>query len=298
MAFLLFGTISAAIILLLYGCFQPRQHKGIRLRVIDPEEERKKKRKKIRGLIFGVFPFTKKFIAKMGLEAKLKDKLDAGRVKLAPAEFFNLKLMMMFVMLMATFFVMGKLEPLIIIFALGLGYLLPDLWLKKRISRRRYMIARLLPETVDLLGLCVEAGLDFTTAVKWVIDKVPPNPMLEELSFVLEEIRWGKPRSQALKDMSRRLNVSEVSSFVQTMVQAERMGTPVAEAFAILSEDARLQRFHRGERIALQSPIKILIPLIFCILPVIAIVVGGPVLLQFMQGNMFEGLEGGLVAGR
>lgn len=93
--------------------------------------------------------------------------------------------------------------------------------------------------------------------------------------------------------MGRRLNVTEVSSFVQTMVQAERMGTPVAEAFAILSEDARLQRFHRGERIAMQAPIKILIPLIFFILPVIAIVVGGPVLLQFMQGDMFSGFAGG-----
>jgi len=85
------------------------------------------------------------------------------------------------------------------------------------------------------------------------------------------------------------LNVPEVSSFVQTLVQAERMGTPVSEAFTILSEDARLQRFHRGERIALQAPIKILIPLIFCILPVIGIVVGGPIFLQFMQGGVFEG---------
>jgi len=141
-----------------------------------------------------------------------------------------------------------------------------------------------------LLGLCVEAGLDFTTSMKWVIEKVPTNPMIEELSFVLEEIKWGKSRTQALRDMAKRLNIPEISSFVQTLVQAERMGSPVAEAFNILSEDTRLQRFNRGERIAMQAPIKILIPLIFCILPVIAIIIGGPIFLQFMQGGIFKGI--------
>ncbi len=89
--------------------------------------------------------------------------------------------------------------------------------------------------------------------------------------------------------MAHRLNIPEVSSFVQALAQAERMGTPVSETFAIISEDTRLQRFRRGERYALQAPIKILIPLIFCILPVIGIVIGGPIFLQFMQGGVFTG---------
>ena len=113
--------------------------------------------------------------------------------------------------------------------------------------------------------------------------------MIEELSFVLEEIQWGKPRTQALKDMAKRLNIPEVNSFIQTLVQAERMGTPVAEAFGVLSEDARMQRFNRGERFAMKAPIKILIPLIFCILPVIGIIIGGPIFLQFAQGKMLQG---------
>jgi tight adherence protein C len=170
--------------------------------------------------------------------------------------------------------------------AVILGYIVPDFILKRKIAKRKYLIARGLPETVDLLGLCIEAGLDFVNAVKWVIDKTPSTPMIEELAFVLEEIKWGKPRIQALKDMSRRLEIPDISSFVQTIIQAERMGTPVAEAFTILSEDARAQRFRRGERIALQAPIKILLPLIFFIMPVIGIVIGGPILLQFMQGGL------------
>jgi tight adherence protein C len=184
------------------------------------------------------------------------------------------------------------LEPMVLIITIALAYIIPVIIVSRKVNKRKNDIARILPETIDLLGLCVEAGLDFTSAAKWIIDKTPNNPMVEELRFILEEIRWGKPRLQALKDMGKRLNIPEVGTFVQTLVQAERMGTPVAEAFAILSEDARLQRFHRGERIALQAPIKILIPLVFCILPVIGIVIGGPIFLQFMQGGVLEGAGG------
>jgi tight adherence protein C len=112
--------------------------------------------------------------------------------------------------------------------------------------------------------------------------------MIEELSVVLEEIKWGKPRAQALRDMSKRVNVTEVSSFVHLLIQAERMGTPVSEAFGIISEDTRAQRFREGERFAMKAPLKILIPLIFFILPVIGIIVAGPVLLTFMKGDIFK----------
>jgi tight adherence protein C len=126
-------------------------------------------------------------------------------------------------------------------------------------------------------------------AIKWVINKAHPNPLIEELAVVLEEIKWGKPRTEALRDMSRRLNVPEVNSFVRTIVHAERMGTPVAEAFAVLSEDMRLQRFRIGERFALKAPIKILFPLIFFILPVIGIIIIGPVFLQFVGSKSILG---------
>ena len=93
----------------------------------------------------------------------------------------------------------------------------------------------------------------------------------------------GKSRREALKDMSARLNIPDVSSFVRTLIQAERMGAPVSETLAIISEDSRLNRFRRAERLALQAPMKLLIPLIFFILPTVAIIVGGPIFLQFMQ---------------
>jgi len=232
---------------------------------------------------------TQGLLEKIGLSAKIKRKIGAAHLNMAPAGFFNLKILLMLALAGLTPVAFGKADPIYILAAVVFGYFLPDLYLKQRIAKRKYQIVRRLPETVDLLGLCIEAGLDFSSAVRWVIDKTPPSPINDEFGLVLEEIKWGKPRIQALKDMSSRLDIPEISSFVQTIVQAERMGTQVSEAFTILSEDVRMQRFHRGERIALQAPIKILLPLIFFIMPVIGIIIGGPIFLQFTQGKMIPG---------
>jgi pilus assembly protein TadC len=234
---------------------------------------------------------TRALLDSTRLTVKIKHDLDTAHLNIPPDAFFNIKITVIFILEVLIFTTIGKFDPLLMSVAAALGYIVPDFYLKQRVAKRKYLIARGLPETVDLLGLCIESGLDFVNAVRWVIDKTPHTPMTEELAFVLDEIKWGKPRIQALKDMSRRLNIPEMSSFVQTIIQAERMGTPVAEAFTILSEDARAQRFHRGERTALQAPIKILLPLIFFIMPVIGIVIGGPILLQFMQGGIMSGLK-------
>jgi len=284
-------SIFASVTLILWGIFNKSQDRVSRFRFNAEQTSLLEKLK--RGSILGkIFPFSRGLLEKFKLDIALKDRVDAAHVHLTPIEFFNIKLIMFIILGCVGFFGFSKTSPIAPIIGCAFGYILPDFWLSKKIAQRKYEIARILPETVDLLALCVEAGLDFTTATKWVIEKIPSNPLIEEMSFVLEEIKWGKPRVQALRDMAKRLNISEVSSFVQTLVQAERMGTPVSEAFAILSEDTRLQRFHRGERIAMKAPIKILIPLIFCILPVIAIIIGGPILLQFMQGGMLKGVGG------
>ncbi len=236
---------------------------------------------------FITLPLVDKLVDKLNLTTRIRTNLDAAHLKMSAAEFFSVKLLIMAAFSFSTVVILGKFNAQIFGIALIFGYVGVDIWVGKKIAQRKEVIIKMLPEMVDLLGLCVEAGLDFTTAVKWLIEKIPSNPFIEELAFVSEEIKWGKARAKALKDMARRLNISEVNSFVQTLVQAERMGTPVAEAFQILSEDSRLQRFHRGERFAVKAPLKILIPLIFCILPVIGIVIGGPIMLQFGQSKIF-----------
>lgn len=283
---LIYLVLITSITLILIGMLSlPNLNKR---RIVLPQEE--KQTKSLTNRISFLFPISNKLLAKLKLDVKIKNKLDAAHINLTAQQFFAVKLALTLLGGIVAFFFIKK-DPMVLIGGIFVGYIIPDIWLRRKISQRRYSVARVLPETVDLLGLCVEAGLDFTTAVKWIIDKrVFTNPMIEELTLVLEEIKWGKPRSQSLKDMAKRLNLSEVSSFVQALVQAERMGTPVSETFAIISEDTRLQRYRRGEKYALQAPIKILLPLIFCILPVIGIIIGGPILLQFTKGSLMTGL--------
>ncbi len=179
-------------------------------------------------------PFTRELLEKSGLTLKIKAKLDSSYVRISPLEFFNLKLLIVLGVGFFSLLLTPKFNPSITIVALAFGYLIPDLYLAKRAKAYRDKISRVLHETVDLLTLCIETGLDFISAIKWVIEKTSSNAFLEELAFVLEEIKWGKSRLQALRDMSKRLNVPEVTSFVRTLVQAERMGTPVIEVFTIL----------------------------------------------------------------
>ena len=288
MLFLIFIFIGAAIALIVIGVRTMPQVSGVKT-PFTQETVKSKSVNKISPLS-SIFPFSGIILEKLNLEAKIKQRLAAAHLRFTPQEFINAKLLLMIALVIGAPIALSKSEPIIFIIALVLGYILPEIWLTKRVSQRKNYIVKVLPETIDLLSLCVDAGLDFVASIEWLIKKgVSTNPMLEELVFVMEEIQWGKPRSQALKDMAKRLNLPDVNSFIQTLVQAERMGTPVAEAFAVLSEDARLQRFHRGERFAMRAPIKILLPLIFCILPVIAIIIGGPIFLQFSQGKMFQG---------
>jgi tight adherence protein C len=181
-----------------------------------------------------------------------------------------------------------------LVLAGAIGFTAPDLWRQARIRRRQKALVRPLPEVIDLLSLCVGAGLDFLVAISKVVEVMTAQKrgavrgaLLEELSAVSQEVKLGKRRSEALKAMARRANTPEISSFVRTLTQADRMGTPIMEALAIHAEDVRFQRFNRAERAALKAPIKILFPLVFCIMPCVAIIVGAPIFIQFARQNPF-----------
>jgi tight adherence protein C len=235
-------------------------------------------------------PFNEPLVKILRIEKTLKNKMYLAKWKTTPAEFLAGKELLAVAFPLLGFLLgMKKIWFLVVLAMLGL--ILPDWILNSRVKKRKYAIVRILPETIDLLSLCVGAGLDFMAAVRWVVDKVKINPMIEELVLVLKEINVGKPRVEALRDMARRVDIPDVTSFVRTLIQADRMGTPVEEAFKILSEDSRLRRFHRGERQAMKAPLKMLIPLIFCILPVILIIVAGPILIRFIKEGVFAGLQ-------
>lgn len=234
-------------------------------------------------------PFNKVLIKLLGLEKPLLWKMNLARWKVSPAEYMAGKELLA-ILLPLILYLFDVKNGWILLGAGLFGLLLPDLMLNSRVRKRQFQIGRILPETIDLLGLCVGAGLDFMAAVRWVVDKVAVNPMIEELTLVLKQINVGKPRVEALRDMSKRVDIPDVTSFVRILVQADRMGTPVEETFRILSEDTRMRRFRRGERQAMKAPLKMLIPLIFCILPVILIIVAGPILIRFIRQGVFGGI--------
>jgi Flp pilus assembly protein TadB len=251
-----------------------------------------KDKKNIFVHIFDMFgPLNRIILHRYTKRDAMENKLFGARGGLTPEQFLRSKECVSIFM----FFIgVGFLPPddyIKVIIGVALGFFVPDLWLDIKHKQRRAAVVRSLPDTVDLLSLCVDAGLDFIAAARWIVDKSRTSAFIEEMSQMLHEVKVGKPRREALKDLSRRLSSADVTAFTRTLIQADRMGTPIAEALAILSEDIRERFFRRAEREALQSPMKMLLPLIFFILPVVGVIVGGPIAIQFMSGNLFGGLK-------
>ena len=226
-------------------------------------------------------------LAKIG--ERLKNKLVTAGSSLSVGQFFALKqvcALLAFILVLVVSRLTFNPRPLV--FSAIIGFFLPDLWINSRIKKRRQQVLRQLPSVIDLLSLTVGAGLDLTSAIDLVVKKSESSPLVEELFNISQEARMGKTRREALRTMANRLNIPEISSLVRTLIQSDRMGTGIDEALRIHSEESRLVRFEKGERLALQAPLKLLIPLIFCILPVVFIIVAGPIILEFTQlGSMF-----------
>jgi tight adherence protein C len=235
-----------------------------------------------------LMPLNKIIADRLG-RAKLENKIMAGRLKLLPEEFLlAMEISSVLFLGLANLVlkdILTRAGVLGVVICIAFPFIAFDFWLRARIGKRRRRVVVALPDVVDLLSLCVNAGLDFGTAIRWIVDKSRPTPVVDELKLLLFEISVGKTHRQALEDMAKRLDVPEVHSFSRTLIQAERLGSPVGAALNILSEEMREYTFRRREKQALQAPIKMLFPLVFFIMPVVLLIVGGPIMLQFMQGG-------------
>ena len=159
-----------------------------------------------------------------------------------------------------------------------LGYMFPDLWLRQKVGARQKEIRLALPNALDLLTISVEAGLGFDAALVRVTEKYK-NALAEEFTQVLNEVRLGRPRLEALDDMGRRVGVEELHSFIQALIQSEQLGVGIAKVLRIQSEEMRRKRRQRAEEQAAQASLKMLFPMIGCIFPTIFIVLMGPAVL-------------------
>jgi tight adherence protein C len=165
---------------------------------------------------------------------------------------------------------------------LVVGFFGPNLYLYQKAHDRSAELLRALPDAIDLLTISVESGLGFDAAVQQVARNTE-GPLAEEFSRVLREMQIGQGRADALRALGERTNVPDVRSFVGAMVQADSFGIPVAQVLRVQSTEMRVKRRQRAEEKAQQVPVKITVPLIFCILPTLFIAVMGPAVLSIMD---------------
>jgi len=165
--------------------------------------------------------------------------------------------------------------------AAGLGYYLPVLSLGSKTSKRRKEIQKSLPDALDLLTICVEAGLGFDAAMAKVAEKWD-NELCVAFSRVIQELQLGKLRREALRDMADRMDVPDVSTFVAAIIQADQLGVSIARVLRIQSEQMRVRRRQRAEEMASQAGIKMLPAIAFLIFPAIFIILLGPAVIQII----------------
>lgn len=167
-----------------------------------------------------------------------------------------------------------------------LGFYLPVLWLRSKIRTRQHEIQKALPDALDMLCISVEAGLGFDAAMAKVIEKWD-NELSRTFARASAEIRLGKLRREALRDMANRCDVPDLSNFIAAVIQADQLGVSIAKVLRIQSEQMRVKRRQRAEELANQAPVKMVIPLVFLVFPSILIVLLGPAVLQFTTGGGF-----------
>lgn len=178
-------------------------------------------------------------------------------------------------------------QPIWVLFTMILGFVLPDIWLNDTRKRRESAVIRAMPIYLDFITMAVEAGLNLQAALGQAMEKAPPSPLRNEFGIVLRDLRAGLPRAEALRRMAGRLDIKEVTSFVSSMIQAEKMGSSMASVLRVQAEQRRNERFQRAEKLAMEAPIKLVGPLILFIFPVTFIVLGFPIAMKFLAEGIF-----------
>ena len=240
--------------------------------------------------LFRVMMFVVQLLARINVtwnlgayEVMIKKKLDAaGRpLDLKPAEYLGIKeasAILFGLLAFGLYLLAPGFSPALILLVGVLGFLLPNVFVNRQIKERQISILQDLPFCCDLLTLAVEAGLDFGGALERVVANGPPGALRDELHMVVQEAKIGKTRKEAFTDFSDRVQMQEISNFVGSIIQADRMGTGFATVLRIQSGQIRGSRFARAEKAAQKVPVKILFPIIIANLLSMAIILVIPLL--------------------
>lgn len=173
----------------------------------------------------------------------------------------------------------------VLVFAVLLGFMVPDFWLSRRVRRRQHRIRQAMPDALDLLVVCVEAGLGLDQAILRVAQELKiAHPILsEELQLVIMEMRVGKSRIDALHELASRTGVDDIKTLVSMLVQTERFGTSVAQSLRVHSDNLRTKRRQRAEEQAAKTSVKMVPVLVFFIFPALLLVILGPAVITMVR---------------
>ena len=169
------------------------------------------------------------------------------------------------------------------ILVLFCAVLYPQVWLRSLITKRHLQILKALPNVLDLLTLSVEAGKDFVTALRDILNRRKADELGFELRKALHEIQLGRPRQTALKEMTQRVRQPELTSVMNAIIQSDELGVSIGQVLRIQAEQLRAKRFARAEKLASEAPVKILFPVALLIFPAVFTVVIAPMLMRALE---------------
>jgi tight adherence protein C len=226
------------------------------------------------------------FLRKMFLKAGYRG--DKGPLIFSGVKFFLAVLLSFLFLLIKLFFIptMVSLHFMVLgILAALLGFYIPNLWLRIIIDRRKAKITEGIPDALDLMVVCAEAGIGLDAAINRVGEeiKLSNKPLSEEFKLMSLELRAGKPRREALKDLAMRTDLEDVNSLASLLIQTEKFGTNIAQALRVHSDSMRVKRFQRAEEVAAKLPVKLLFPLIFFIFPSLFVAILGPAAIRIFR---------------
>lgn len=174
----------------------------------------------------------------------------------------------------------GPAQILLYLALIAFGFYFPAMSLKDKMLKRQKKILLQLPDVVDLLTISVEAGLDFMGAMRRVVQKMPEGALREELERFFKQVELGKTRKDALKDLAKRVQLTDLSTITSSLIQADQLGSSIGPILRVQSDMLRIRRGQRAEKAAMEAPVKMLMPLLLCIFPAVFIMLFAPLFIQ------------------
>jgi tight adherence protein C len=204
-------------------------------------------------------------------------------------QFFGAKLVacvMSLAVLCIVFSPMGS--PPMSFLAVGalLGFCYPDLWLRDQRLRRQRKVLRSFPFYLDIMSLSLEAGMNVNAALQQAVDKSPEGPLRVEFGRVLRDVRSGRTRAEAFQEFAARVQLPAVTNWVSAVVHAEKQGANLSPLLRAQAQQRRVERFQHAEKLAMEAPVKMLGPLILCIMPCTFVIIAFPIAVKFMTQGM------------